>query len=83
VNSWTPTLVSAILPATSRLLAIGQTGYLFGGLQSGFFVATSTGWHSIFNNRIYFGSNRNRYCINLKNLLVKVIWLFLDGVAGL
>jgi hypothetical protein len=22
----------------------GQTGYLFGGLQSGFFAATSTGW---------------------------------------
>jgi hypothetical protein len=38
----------------------GQTGYLFGGLQSGF--VTSTGWGSIFNNRIYFGSNRNRYC---------------------
>jgi hypothetical protein len=70
VNSWTPTLVSGYLPATSRFCDGGQTGYLFGGLQS---AATSTGWGTASS---ITGSTRQQpqtvTAINLKSyILVK------------
>jgi hypothetical protein len=37
VNSWTPTLVSDYFTSNESIVGDGgQTGYLFGGLQSGF-----------------------------------------------
>jgi hypothetical protein len=44
VNSWTPTLVSGYFTSRESIVGDGgQTGYLFGGLQSGL-AATNTGW---------------------------------------
>jgi hypothetical protein len=53
---WTPTLVSGYFTGNESIVGDGgQTGYLFGGLQSGFCSNKYRLGHSIFNNRI-FGS---------------------------
>jgi hypothetical protein len=44
VNSWTPTLVSGYLPATSRLLAMADKQVICLVVCNQAFVATSTGW---------------------------------------
>jgi hypothetical protein len=78
VSSWTATLTSGYFIANETILGnFGQTGYLFGGLESLLFVATSIGWGTATSIRgTISGAYANVTSINLKsyNINDKVIW---------
>jgi hypothetical protein len=73
----------AILPATSRLLAMADKQVICLVVCNQAFSNKYRLGHSIFNNRIYFGSNRNRYCINKYNISDKLFGVVILGrMAG-